>query len=513
MRTEDVLAALSAFHFIRPLWLFLLPLIGLLWWRVRGQANRGADLPLEIAPHLAAALTVGGSGRRKIAPIDGVAIVLGLLVLGASGPTWWRISNPLVSDTAPLAVVLKVSKSMENTDVPPSRLERAKHKIADLAGERAGAKTALIAYAGTAHQVVPPTEDPEVLKPFLEGLEPRVMPRDGEAARAALNLANEIISAQDVPGAILFLVDRITDADQSAFSGHVQNDGAPVLFWVFGNDTAGRSRISALPASSIIEVTSDRTDVSAVLRNIDAAYSAALSRDDRQDWKDQSWIFAWPAAIVLLFWFRRGWTMQWSVVVCCLGLSFSVADARADGWRDWFLTPDQQGQLAFNNREFGKASDLFQDPEWKAYALYRSGRYKEAAELFAWQETADAAIGEGLALLKSRSYRPAIAAFEKAVERDPSNAAAQHNLDLARYILSYIETTREQSDTGEESGIGADDTVYDNEAGRGTETEQTPSNGQETVPETAEQWMRTVDTRTGDFLKTRFALEAARAPQ
>lgn len=117
-----------------------------------------------------------------------------------------------------------------------------------------------------------------------------------------------------------------------------------------------------------------------------------------------------------------------------------------------------------------------------------------------------------MSLIRSRSYRPAIAAFEKALERDPDNAIAAHNLELARYILDYVETTREQSDTGEEAGIGADDVVYDNEAGRGADSEQQASSG-ETTPETAEQWMRTVDTRTGDFLKSRFALEAARAPQ
>ena len=112
--------------------------------------------------------------------------------------------------------------------------------------------------------------------------------------------------------------------------------------------------------------------------------------------------------------------------------------------------------------------------------------------------------------MKSRSYRDAIDAFQKAVDRDPANEAARKNLELAKYILEYIERTREQSDTSEEAGIGADDTVYDNEAGRGTETQQQTG---ETMPETAEQWMRTVDTQTGDFLKSRFAIENARGPE
>jgi len=181
-------------------------------------------------------------------------------------------------------------------------------------------------------------------------------------------------------------------------------------------------------------------------------------------------------------------------------------EARADGWRDWFLTPDQQGRLAFEAKDYQRASELFQDPQWKAFSLYKLGKYEEAAEIYAWLESSNDAMGEGMSLIKSRSYREAIAAFQKAVDRDPMNTAAQSNLELSKYILDYIEKTREQSDTGEESGIGADDIVYDNEAGRGTESQQQSG---ETMPETAEQWMRTVDTRTGDFLKSRFALENA----
>jgi Ca-activated chloride channel homolog len=512
MNIDFLPADLSAFHFIRPWWLASLLIVALMWWLVRRAATRSVKLPTAIAPHLAQALTIGQKDSKRLRPIDSAALILGLLALGASGPTWSRIPNPLVADTAPLVVVLKVSKSMMQTDVPPNRLERAKHKILDLIKERAGAKTALIAYAGTAHQVVPPTEDPEVIKPFLEGLDPAVMPQDGEAARLALVMAEEVLGTLDTPGTILFLLDRITDADKLAFAEHGSNGGAPAIFWFSGKDQNARDALSDVTGATVIDITPDTSDVNSVLRNIEAAYQAALSKDERQKWKDQGWVFAWPAAILLLFWFRKGWTMQWTAIVIAVGLTLPATDAKAEGWRDWFLTADQQGYLAFEAKDYQKAADSFEDPMWKAYSLYRLGKYEDAAELYGWQESSDAAVGEGMSLIKSRSYRPAIDAFEKALQRDPNNAAAARNLELARYILEYIETTREQSDTSEESGIGADDIVYDNEAGRGSDSQQ-PQETSETVPESAEQWMRTVDTRTGDFLKSRFALEAARGPQ
>ena len=319
MNPDHLADILAVFHFIRPLWLLLLAPIGALWWLVRRAAAKGIDLPDAIAPHLAAALTVGSRENSRLRPIDGVAILLALLVLAAAGPTWSRVSNPLVADTAPLVVVLKVSKSMTATDIPPSRLERAKHKALDLLEERAGAKTALVAYSGTAHQVVPPTEDPEVTKPFLEGLDPRVMPNEGEAAREALAMATTILADQAAPGAILFLLDRITDADLPAFSTHAAKGGAPVLFWLASRDDGSADKLNQIPGTTVVELTADRSDVAMVQRQIKSAYEAALAQDERQQWRDEGWIFALPATVLLLFWFRRGWTMQWAVVLVAAG--------------------------------------------------------------------------------------------------------------------------------------------------------------------------------------------------
>ena len=506
-QTSLFLADLAQFHFLRPFWLLLLLPVWLVWWRVRRRALAGPDVPKTIAPHLAAALTVGAAGRRRLQPIDSTAAVLTLLILAVAGPTWSRLPDPLLADTAPLVIALKVSDSMSATDVPPSRLERAKHKILDLLAARAGSRSGLIAYSGTAHQVVPLTEDAAILKPFLEGLSPEVMPRDGEAAGAALALANDVLSRQEAPGTVLFVLDDVSPADQAALATHVAEGGAPIVVWLVSGDAGARPRLQSLPGVTLIEATADRSDVAQVMRSLDAAYRTAQGQDERQDWNDRGWLLAWPAALVMLAWFRRGWTMRWLALPMAI-LVLQGSPASAEGWRDWFLTPDQQGRLAFEAKDYERAAELFEDPMWQAYSLYRFGRYEEAAELYAWQPSSQAAFGEGMALIKSRSYRGAIAAFEKALERDPGNEAAAHNLELAKYILDYVETTREQSDTGEERGIGADEIIYDNEAARGTETVERRDTG-EILPETAEQWMRTVDTRTADFLKSRFALEVA----
>ncbi len=178
------------------------------------------------------------------------------------------------------------------------------------------------------------------------------------------------------------------------------------------------------------------------------------------------------------------------------------------GFTALWLTPDQQGRLAFDDREFQRAFERFEDPEWKGIAAYYSGLYDDAADAFGRMGSATGFFNRGNAFMKNREYRKAIVAFEQAVAEAPGWTEAEENLELARYVLDYIERVRESSDTGEEAGIGADDVVFDNESGRGTQTEVTEDTRVEA--QSAEKWMRSVDTDTRDFLRTRFLLESQR---
>lgn len=501
------LGDLQYFHFLRPWWLLLIPLALTLWWRIRRRTTTPASPPGGLAPHLAAALTVGDPRTRKLLAIDGVVAAIALAALAAAGPTWSRVPNPLVAQTAPLAIVLQVSDSMLAGDIAPSRLERAKQKILDVIAARAGGRTALIAYAGTAHRVVPLTEDPAVLKPFVEGLAPDVMPQEGQNATAALALAEEALAGEAVPGAILFVLDGLDRADLAGFAQHTAAGGAGLVFLSLDGSGEALSRLRSIEGASVIEVTVDKADVAEIGRRVASAYRDALARDENQRWDDRGWVLAWPVALLALLWFRRGWTMRWGLAILVLTAIGPVGPARAGGMADWFLTPDQQGRLAYESKDFSTAADLFQDSLWRGQALYKAGRYAEAVQVYARLESAEAAFGQGMAHLRIREYRLGITAFEAALAREPGHAAAARNLEIARAILAYIERVRTQSDTREGSE-GADDVVFDKEAEGGIEIQITAET--EVRMQTAEQWMRSIDTRTADFLRSRFALEAAR---
>ena len=186
------------------------------------------------------------------------------------------------------------------------------------------------------------------------------------------------------------------------------------------------------------------------------------------------------------------------------------------GYRDnsyvgLWLTPDQQGARAMQQKEFGAAAELFEDLAWRGTAAYESGRYEEAAAQFGRLPTATGFYNRGNALMKNGEYGKAIGAYEQAVAEAPEWVEARENLALARYTRDYIEDLREASDTGDESELGADDYAFDNTRDRGRDMEITQQSTLEL--QSAEKWMRSVDTETRDFLRSRFALEAAQRGQ
>jgi Ca-activated chloride channel family protein len=194
----------------------------------------------------------------------------------------------------------------------------------------------------------------------------------------------------------------------------------------------------------------------------------------------------------------------------------TVVAAAGLAWQSWqtgsfaslWWTPDQQARRIYESLEFKDAYERFEDPAWKGVAAYDSGLYAESAAAFGRIPSAAGFYNRGNAFMKGREYGKAIVAYQQAVSEAPDWIEAQENLELATYTLEYIERVREQSDTGDDTELSADDYVFDNTKERGVEVEITQ---QSTIElESAEKWMRGVDTDTRDFLRVRFLLEASR---
>lgn len=519
---SSLLEAFSVFHFLRPALLLLLVPIFLLWWFFRRDQRSDAETSGQIAPHLAKALAVGERSRHQFKPVDLIALLLTLLALGAAGPSWTRLPDPLMAKTTPLVVVLKVSDSMTEKDVPPERLTRARQKVLDLLKTRDGAPTALVAYAGSAHRVVPLTEDQDLLRPYLDGLSPDVMPVPGENAAAALRLAEQILAKDETPGGILFVLDNLSDGDASAMSQRTDKNGLGFLLVAPGNENG--DAVSQVRDSKVERVTPDKSDLRALNRYFDSAFRQALATDKNLQWEDRGWWLAWPAALLALLWFRRGWALSTRaaagtstvVILMLLPLGPDRAMAQvmtesektsAGGLLGLLLTPDQQGQWFTYRESYRRAAASFQAPYRKGYALYQAGQFEDAINALAEVNTPEAIFTRGMAMTKTGQYEGAIAAFQQVLQFDPEFPGAQENLELTKKILAYMEESRgEEEEELQQSDEEGEESDFEQE-----QVPQEQEKAKKDNPVSAEQWMSTLDTGTSEYLKQRFAAEAASA--
>ncbi len=327
---------IEALHFLRPLWLAALPAALLTWWWVRRRDASQANVASFVAPHLRDALTVNRNARKGVRAVDGVFVVLLLVILAAAGPTWSKQVSPWFAETAPLVVAIEVSDSMRSNDLQPTRLDRARFKVLDLVAARTGSRTALIAYAGSAHIVLPPSTDVEVLKPLLESLDPAIMPSPGAEASRVLPLAQQLLGEQAAIGTLLFVNDGFESVDVPELAAFAGQPGTPAMAaLVFGTDEGGVAfmpdgspvmasgggrldtsvdaamlrRVSSEAGVSVVRAEAGDADIRKLSRAIQS--NLQLADDPDAEWNDQAWWLLWPAALLSLLWFRRGWTMQW----------------------------------------------------------------------------------------------------------------------------------------------------------------------------------------------------------
>lgn len=301
----------EGFHLIRPEWLWaLLPAIGL-WWLLRRHTDAKQSWRGIIAPHLLSHLLSGQEMKRsRITPLDLIAASWIVAVIAIAGPTWRREPTPFADDTAALAIVLKVSPSMKTEDVQPDRLARAVVKIHDLLAERGAAKTALIAYSGTAHVVMPATTDGGIIDTFAQALDPKIMPQEGDAADAALRLADQAL-ADAGSGSILWITDSIAPEQAASLAAWRSTSHTPVRLYAPLYPGSERDAVTTgahAVRASIVPLSADDADVRTLARA--AKFSTVPTGELSTRWEESGYWLTYMLAILMLPFFRKGWMIS-----------------------------------------------------------------------------------------------------------------------------------------------------------------------------------------------------------
>lgn len=295
-------------QFLRPFWLVgLLPAVAL-WWLLWRRQDPLARWQRVIDRHLLQHLVVGDDGSRGLRPIHLLLVIWILSVVALAGPSWRMQPSPFPADSG-LMVLLKLGSSMESTDVKPTRLERARQKIRDLLSHRQGASTGLVVYSGSAHLVMPLTQDERVIGNMLEELGPDLMPLDGDALEEALQLGGEMMQRADMPGSLLVIADAVATAEAGSLQSLYPVQFLSILPPDLALDPGLRNAADALGAT-IQQLTPDEQDVEKIAQRARSLETASGTQTEEQRPEDAGYFLLPLLALFALFWSRRGWRVS-----------------------------------------------------------------------------------------------------------------------------------------------------------------------------------------------------------
>jgi len=171
------------------LWLLLVlpPALALFfWWSER---TRQKLLTQFVEARLLATLTAGISPARRKFRFSLIVAAVALLLIALVRPQYGYDKEEVRQNGLDIVVAVDTSKSMLATDIPPSRLGRAKLAALELMQTAKADRLGLVAFAGEAFLACPMTIDDTAFQQSVQALDVNSIPQGGTALAEAINTA------------------------------------------------------------------------------------------------------------------------------------------------------------------------------------------------------------------------------------------------------------------------------------------------------------------------------------
>lgn len=463
---------IEQFHFLRPAWLLaLIPFFWLLWQGLRrhhSSRSWQSVVDAELLPHL-----LSGGDSIKSNRLWILISISGLLaIIALAGPVWEKLPRPIFNQQSALVMALDLSRSMDVGDVKPSRLTRARHKIADILSQRKEGQTALISYAADAFVVTPLTEDTATISALLPSLGTELMPAQGSRADRALIQAFALFENAGVPkGDVLLVSDGFSQREFEAMRQLLQananhrisvlavgtEEGGPIPLTTGGFlkneqgsiviprlDDKNMQGIADTGNGSFQMISTNDADINALLnimRNNPLEGEAEASDLSADIWREQGpWLLLILIPLVALV-FRRGVILLLPLLLLPL-----PPESQAVGWDELWQNSNQRGSHAFGQGDHQSAAELFENPDWKASSLYRAEDYEQALQFWEGSDGEDSHFNRGNALAKLGRLEEAISAYDKALQKNPAHEDAAFNKKQVEELLKQQQDQQQQSE-------------------------------------------------------------------
>ena len=420
------------FHFIRP-WVLLLLIVPLLFlWRKMKIKNIASSWEDICDPNLLKFLLIKENqlsffSLKKI-------IYLGIFsaIIAAAGPSWKKNEIPTFIVENPNMFVLSLAQDMMLNDITPSRLDRAKFVISDLADAFPQGQFGIEVYSEEPYIISPISDDVNLLKNLLPQIVANVVPDQGDRLDRAINLAierfqsagyahgNIIIFTSDVGQRFDLALDAIQKAAQSNYK-----------IYIVDTSFSGNEKLQLLTRKGNgFYISVKDTSFQPLIDNIKKMNNeqVKLSQNLRSNFVDYGYYLLVIPLVCALFFFRRG-------VLFTFILLFAF-DAQAS----FFLNENQTALRYFNNQKYEQAAQTFQDSVWKGVALFKADKLEDALKEFEKTNTDIALYNRGLTLAKLCKYEEAQKAFQQTLELNPSHQNAQYNLSVLNDLFEKAKT-------------------------------------------------------------------------
>ena len=479
MSALEFLEWLRQWHFSRPELLWLVWLLPFIYWLAGKIVSRNQWSGWIAEPMLSLLMPQ----KPRSSSLKKILLMLFFLcgIVAISGPALEKQKQPLSQSPPSIYFVVDLSLSMLAEDEKPNRIGLVNFKLTDILNHHADAIAALIVYAGSAHRVIPLTEHHQTIIHQLPALNPEIMPAMGSNPQQAMDLVSQ--SANDLnlkKATVIWFTDETSDEQIQYISdqlkrqrlnlqlisvGSEEGDIIPLSTGRPLQDSMGQFVVPQVPIQAMRQAAKAANIGFYEAQNLQAVDLDVLLEDRLQNansdtnsdthstaetWKELGYLMIMPMLLALLPLLRRQallWLLLFNVPVWLSLLLILPAQAN---WKNWWLTPDQQGQQLFQQQHYDQAQNTFMNPAWRIASQFRAQEYEQAA--MNYQRLNDF-YNAGNAYAHAGQFPQAIAAYDKAIELNPEDEQARHNKHILEQFMQSQQQQQQQQQQ-QESGEG-----------------------------------------------------------
>lgn len=195
------------FRFANPEYLYALLLIpALIIFYLYSRIQRRRAMAKFGQKEILSVLMPDASKARPTVKYFLLLLALTSIIIGVARPQFGSQLKNVKREGIEIIIALDVSNSMLAEDIEPNRLERSKRAISQMVDKLSDDKIGLIVFAGEAYTQLPITSDYVSAKLFLNSISPQIVPTQGTAIGAAVDLAAKSFTPQFVGNKVIIVI-------------------------------------------------------------------------------------------------------------------------------------------------------------------------------------------------------------------------------------------------------------------------------------------------------------------